>query len=381
MNQSLTAYLGAPRFEMRKIFDQQRFPNLVAAGDGSVLATWGRDEMGVRRSIDGGASWEPAVTVGPGVHGGGATVDESTGDVLVFTHPEHAADEQSERFAERTMHRSQDHGRTWQADDADFKRDARGHLPSLHFAEHGITLRHGPRAGRLLRPARVYGKADGYNTAIYSDDHGRTWHASAPFPVGGTGEGAVAELDDGRVYYSSRKHFFTDAERWRAERLGAWSDDGGETWSEAVYHAKLPDGPRYRGEERRAACWNGHFGMAAGLTRLPVPDRDVLLYSNADQPGHTRHRMTVWASFDGGATWPIKRLVDEGPAAYSSLIAGRAGTPSAGWAYLLFERWKETEPHRLGPGGEGHLARFNLAWLLQGEATGDGVAPRWLTPA
>jgi sialidase-1 len=32
----------------------------------------------------------------------------------------------------------------------------------------------------------------------------------------------------------------------------------------------------------------------------------------------------VWASFDGGKTWPVKRLVDEGSFAYSSLVTGRA---------------------------------------------------------
>jgi len=60
------------------------------------------------------------------------------------------------------------------------------------MAEHGITLRHGEHKGRLLRPARVYGKNNGYNTAIFSDDGGKTWQSSKPFPMTGTGEGAVA---------------------------------------------------------------------------------------------------------------------------------------------------------------------------------------------
>ena len=47
------------------------------------------------------------------------------------------------------------------------------------------------------------------------------------------------------------------------------------------------------------------------------------------------------------------------------MTAGRPGTPSEGWIYLLYE----------GAGG-GRIARFNLAWLLEGEATGDGEAPK-----
>ncbi|MFW6132901.1 MAG: sialidase family protein [Planctomycetota bacterium] len=365
---------GPPRCEAFDIFDSQRFPNLVTTTDGAVLATWGADELLSRRSTDGGATWEPAVTIGPGLQAGGTLVDESGGDVLAFAHPEHPPHKDRERFARRTMYRSTDGGRSWRSEDATYHADVNGHVPALHYAEHGIALQYGRHAGRLLRPARVYGKADGYNTAVYSDDHGRTWQAGAPFPVFGTGEGAIAERRDGTLYYSSRKHYFEEDEPRRAERLHAVSRDGGHTWVEPAYHKNLPDGPRYRGAEKRAACWNGHFGMAGGLTRLPVPDRDIFIYSNADQPEHTRHRMTLWASFDGGRTWPVKRRVDEGPGAYSSLTAGRPGTPGAGWIYLLFERWLD-RPGRIGPDSAGRFVRCNLSWILGGEPTGDGRVP------
>lgn len=65
-----------------------------------------------------------------------------------------------------------------------------------------------------------------------------------------------------------------------------------------------------------------------------------------------RKRGTVWASFDGGNTWPEKRLVDEGNFAYSSLTAGRTGTPSEGMIYLLYES-----------NGGAKIARFNLDWV------------------
>ena len=39
-----------------------------------------------------------------------------------------------------------------------------------------------------------------------------------------------------------------------------------------------------------------------------------------------REQITVWASFDGGRTWPAQRLVYAGPSAYSNLGVGRAGT-------------------------------------------------------
>ena len=65
--------------------------------------------------------------------------------------------------------------------------------------------------------------------------------------------------------------------------------------------------------------------------------------------------MTVWASFDGAKTWPVKRLVYEGLSAYSSLAAGRDGM-----IYLLFERGEKKLYERVS------VARFNLDWLAQG---------------
>ena len=38
-----------------------------------------------------------------------------------------------------------------------------------------------------------------------------------------------------------------------------------------------------------------------------------------------RERISVWASFDGGRTWPVKRLVYDGPSAYSNLDLKRTG--------------------------------------------------------
>jgi sialidase-1 len=367
LESNIDSFLGEPKMEMQRIFAQERFPNIAVSLKGTIIATWGTENYVVRRSEDGGASWDPEIAVGPGMHGGGVTVDEVSGDVLVFMHPEHPPKEGL--YAARTMFRSTDDGKTWRKEEASFTEDARGNIPSLHFHEHGITLHRGTNAGRLLRPARVYIPQGGYNTAIFSDDHGKSWQTSEPFPLDGTGEGCVAEMRDGRIYYSSRKHWFGENEPYRHERLIGWSEDGGKTWSQLEFSDGIPDGPQYRGDERRESCYNGHFGMAAGLIRLPVEDKDILIYSNADEVEHQRDRMTVWASFDGGQTWPVKRLVFEGPSAYSSLNVGRPGTPGEGWIYLQFEERQ----------GGGQMSRFNLSWLLDGVATNDGSIPRWLS--
>ncbi len=351
----LKPFLGEPVCRKQTLFDGERMPNIVVAVDGTVVATWGSKGMKVRRSTDAGKTWAPPQTVGKGIHGGGVTVDETTGHVFLFVHPSHPKRDPS--TTPRTVYRSTDNGKTWQVAEATFTKDVRGHVPSLHMAEHGVTLRHGKHAGRLIRPARVYNNTPtarlGYNTAIYSDDHGKTWKPSEPFPEKGTGEGTLCELSDGRLYYNSRVHY-PKAKRPTRRRC-AYSDDGGQTWKEWAVVEILPDGRQDRA-----------YGCMGGLTRLPVAGKDILIFSNIDTPRPARERASVWASFDGGKTWPVKRLVDAEAGGYSSLTAGRPGTPSEGWIFLLYEK---------GPGESGKIARFNLSWLLEGKPTGDGKVP------
>jgi len=66
-----------------------------------------------------------------------------------------------------------------------------------------------------------------------------------------------------------------------------------------------------------------------------------------------KHYSDMIYSDDGGKTWPVKRLVKEGPGNYTWLAAGRKGTPSEGLIYLA--------------AGKDWMARFNLAWIMEGD--------------
>lgn len=352
---------GNESLEVQQIFDDERLPNIVVTTEGTVLATYGRWNYKVRRSEDGGVTWAPEILVGTGdnwLHGGGVTVDENSGDILTFLHHgDHTGNDSLH------VYRSTDDGKTWQRQEAVFHPDENGNTLTGHMSETGITLQHGPNAGRLLRPARWFGSGnkpeyhhEHYNSALYSDDGGRTWHASAPFPARGTGEGAVAELSDGRIYYNSRRHWAPEGENPLMRHI-AWSYDGGETWEDLEVSDELPDGPQHH-----------RYGLMGGLVRLPVEGHDILLFSNVDVPvdekvdwderTKRRERGTIWVSFDGGETWPVKRLIEEDYFAYSSLAAGREDTPSEGWIYLLYETGGRSAP--------ANVARFNLDWVTQG---------------
>lgn len=92
----------------------------------------------------------------------------------------------------------------------------------------------------------------------------------------------------------------------------------------------------------------------------------VLLFSNAqttERAHSSRRNLTIHLSRDGGTTWPVSRVMEPGPSAYSDLailpdgqilccFEDGSGPPvqkrKRDWAYTRIT-----------------LARFNLEWLLQ----------------
>lgn len=353
----LAPHVGKAGLELVQVFKRERFPNIVVAVDGTLVATFGTGSVRARRSSDGGATWGDEITISkPGFQCGGLTVNEGNGDIFAFVEDRHPP-------APLKVFKSTDHGKTWSEVKTVIKPDSLGNMPSMHMNDRGITLRHGAHKGRIIRPSRWYagqnarGKwPEHYTNAIYSDDGGKTWETSDPFPAKGTGEATIAELSDGTVYYNSRRHWAQEGADPR-RRWTAISKNGGKTWEGLTYLKALPDGPQ-----------NTNYGCMAGLARLNVRGRDIILYSNCDSPAG-RKLGTVWASFDGGKTWPVKRLIFEGAFAYSSMTSGRPGTKTEGMAYVHFEG---------GPKGGSTVARFNLSWVLEGKETGDGTVPGWV---
>ena len=350
----LSTFLGKPSMDIQPLFNEIRHPNIVVTLKGTILATLGDKKLLARRSEDGGKTWGPEIIIAePAFQGGGLIVDETNGNIIAFAEDRHPP-------APLSVYRSKDDGKSWQKFEVKIYPDTRGNIPSMHMNENGITLRHGKNAGRLIRAARHYGKANypkehwptHYTTAIYSDDHGKTWKTSKPFSEMGTGEAGIAELADGRLYYNSRSHW--NAKKPPLRRREAWSSDGGETWYDWKIVNVLPDGPQ-----------DTNYGCFAGLVRLPVVDQDILLYSNCDSPSG-RNTGTVWVSFDGAKTWPLKRILWKGAFQYSSLSVGRHNTSSEGWIYIHFE----------GRLPQSNVGRFNLSWLMEGQLTGNGEVPK-----
>ncbi len=346
----------APLFHIQTLFKSEkansaRGPHIIVAPDGTVLA-FGRWCSSIRRSKDKGKTWSPEESLG--FKGGNVLIDDALGDILII-----APNQENP-----CLYRSRDNGYTWKKENIVIKPNAMGHglgrVPiDVDAMETGITLKYGKHKGRLLIAGRIQ-PPDGdnaqeywmynYNTAMYSDDRGKTWQVSDGIMTG-TGEAALEELLDGKIYYNSRSHMSIDHRR----RI-AWSLDGGDRFvdwyvSDDLFEVGEPFYFKYGSKPS--------YGCRAGLIRIPdgiTKGKDVLLYSSPDWKGGWRFQMTVWASFNGAATWPIKRLIDQGFSAYSSLAVDKDGT-----IYLLYE------------GGENQLydetniAVLNLKWLLGGK--------------
>ncbi|HYR58832.1 MAG TPA: sialidase family protein, partial [Chthoniobacteraceae bacterium] len=180
-----------------------RLPSLLVTSKGTVLAACqerlGRGDdfapssLVLRRSLDGGKMFEPEQTLyehtGDCTFNGNLVEDRETGTIfacfIAFPQDEHAS-----WFAKKwvpqgggfAVVKSTDDGKSWSAPiEIVPKPNADGwHGGGAFNNNHGIQLRRGPHAGRLVIGARVFkpgvyeGRAKG--GLIYSDDHGESWH-------------------------------------------------------------------------------------------------------------------------------------------------------------------------------------------------------------
>lgn len=247
---------------------------------------------------------------------------------------------------------SSDDGKTWQERPFVCTPNSKGFIGFTHGASPGIQLRHGRYAGRLLCPARYmtdhYTTIDelqlyGFNNAIYSDDHGLTWTSSEPVQPG-TGEGTLAELSDGSIYYNSRAYYH-DQKRYLAA-----SFDGGATYADFRTDNFLL-------EEKDIGCNASLLYIGRSQLKnpsvLPENASSVLLFANPRST--SRRNMTVCLSLDEGSSWHEAKTVYPAPCAYSAM----AYSEQEGLIYLLYELGKK------GPFDMGmNIASFTVEELL-----------------
>lgn len=349
----------APLFEQTDLLQQgesgvhtYRIPALAVTKKGTLIAVAdarqesaedlpGVIDLVMRRSTDLGKTWEPITVIRnpPGRAGAGdpsLLLDRRTGRIFCFyayglpdvgffrSQPCNAA-------ADNCLHAqfiySDDDGKTW-SEPVDITAQIKAPEWDALFASsgHGLQLRN----GRLLQPYVMREGKETWTANAYSDDAGKTWRMGQPAGTN-VNESKVIEMHDGTVRQNIRHNNGADEKR---VRFVTTSRDGGVTFGPMQ---PLPD---------LIDPW-----VNADILRHDA-QRAILFSNPAD--AKQRVRLTVRASFDEAQTWPISRVVHEGPAAYSTMVVLPDGTIG-----LLYERGDKSPYEKIT------FARFNLAWLKQ----------------
>jgi sialidase-1 len=366
-------------------YEIYRIPGLVVTAKGTLLAyaearrsgsaDWGAIDIALRRSTDGGKTWSPQQVianvagektknpVGPAQRSGDP-------EAVTYNNPIAIADPKTGavhflfclEYLRAFYMRSDDDGRTF-SEPVEITSAFEGFRAGYDWKViatgpgHGIQLKN----GRLVVPVWLAlgtgGNAHRPSVAstIYSDDAGATWHAGE-IAVPNTevwvnaSETVAEQLADGRVMLNVR----TESKANR--RLITSSADGATGWSV----------PRFQEELKEPIC----FGSMVRLSGAGDGRRNRLLFVNPDnllvgaeegKPGRGRDRknLTVQLSYDEGATWAVKRVVEPGWSGYADINVGKDGR-----IHLLYER---------GNSGDDRfrvaaltLATFDLKWLTKG---------------
>ncbi len=336
-----------------------RIPGVIVSHRGTVLAFCEAREGGdqsptdlvLKRSFDGGASWQPMQMV---VDGRGTeaimnpcpVIDECDGTVLLLCNLFPDAKSQYKPGAvKQLIVRSTDDGATWSKPvDVSAQIGDPKTWASLCSGP-GVAIQ--TTTGRLVVPLWHYeggGRKAYVDGVIYSDDRGATWQHGQNVAGHGS-EPQVVERTDGSLLLNIRAS--KECRRHHRRKI-CISNDGGRTW-----------GTPYLDDALITPCCQA--SLLRYTRRSDGYRRDRILFSNPAS-AKARVNLTVRLSYDEGKTWPVDKTVCAGPSAYSCLTVLPDGTIG-----VLYETGAKSCYEKIC------FARFNLAWLSDGK---DRLAPR-----
>jgi sialidase-1 len=347
-----------------------RIPAVTKAPDGTILAfaegrrlsaaDSGDIDLVLRRSHDGGRTWDPLQVVGdngPNTFGNPCPIiDPASGDVVLLTthnagHVNAGQIRRGEVTPEESrrvwVQRSPDSGATW-SDPVEITADVK-RSDWLWYAtgpDHGTALEHGEHAGRLVAPCNYSRLVDGAQrvgcNTILSDDGGHTWRLGAVGEQSGDAvgnENVVAELRDGTLYFNSRNSHLLDP----GNRIATTSSDGGESY-DAPFEPVL--------DIITAQVQGSVLALSPAAS-----ERERVVFSG---PSHyvARENLKLRSSLDQAESWNDGFLLYDGPAGYSDLV--ELG-PEAGQALIgsLYENGDRL--HEIVPPGLAYHQRITFA--------------------
>ncbi len=328
----IPAVIATPKDDLLAFAEARRHA-AADAGDIDLVA---------RRSRDGGRTWSGLQVIGDdGADTFGnpcVVVDRDTATIWLFVIRTAGGDKEQAILEGRSRSlprpwvlSSTDDGQTW-SNPVDLTASLKRADWTWYSLGPGIGIQ--TRDGRLVVPGNhaLAGSGAHRSHLVFSTDHGRSWQIGAS-AVDGTNESQVVELGDGRLLHNMRNHPSRPGANYRAV---ATSSDGGRTLSPVRFDRTLLEPP----------------AQASLLSVEAQGGERWVVFAN---PASTkRERMTVRISTDDAATWRLERVVDEGPSAYSSLVAVGADIG------LLYERGTRHAYEEIV------FTRLTRAWLQDG---------------
>ena len=288
---------------------------LLAFAEGRVGQRRARGNIDIvlRRSLDGGQTWQPLQIVADLADdfcGNPCIVqDSTTGRLwLAFTRSPSAATEEeivagTAAATQVWITHSDDDGATW-SKPRDISAAGRKPTWGWYGTGPGLGLFLGnTQKHRLLIPA--YHTIGGmYRThCLYSDDHGETWQLGE-VAADNTSEPQVVVLGNGSLLMNAR----TIAGKGEQRTL-VTSTDWGQTWQPA--------------KEVTALVENHCQGCLYRCFRSGSQDQFDLIFT---QPSiRKRAEVHAWLSADEGKSWPFAQPIWRGPSAYTALIRNQDG--------------------------------------------------------
>ena len=284
---------------------------LVAFADARTLNagdTGNKINTVVRRSTDGGQTWGPIKTLATDDRkkskiGNCSAIYDSTTDTIWLLY---LVD-----LKRAYLLKSTDDGKTFSGPveitsafkefDFPWKYFATGHV-------HGIRMTGEKFKGRFVFPVwmsdhdRHHDKLAKFRVGvIYSDDGGKTFHASKEVIDSDSklNECSVFETSDGSIGINCR------AAKGNQLRTTAFSDDREVTWSKPMSHKELT----------KVVCQ---------ASTLRIPDSKdgksrLLFCAPNGSKWRDRRNLTICTSFDDGRTWPKKQQIVDGSSGYSDI--------------------------------------------------------------
>ena len=369
---ALTAQAAEPLLQQTDLFKGgegaalYRIPGIVVTGKGTILAycearkdsgaDWGEIEVHLRRSTDGGKTWEPSRQIAHlGERAEGNPRKKEGGDKeQTVNNPVAIVDANGTlhflyclNYARCFYMSSSDDGLTFSAP-KEITAAFEGFKPRCPWnvlatgPGHGVQM----KDGRLVVPVWLaYGKKPGDHSpsmasTLYSDDHGLTWKAGdIAVPNEGSftnpNETTLAILSNGHVMLNTRS--VSQASR----RLITTSADGATHWTT----------PRFDDALWEPICMGSLTSVPNQPGTLIFANPHTLKLDAQGQPipggRGPRENLTIQLSHDDGQTWTLSKTLEPGKSAYSDLA-----TLPDGSILCFYER-----DTRLT------LAHFTQAWL------------------